>query len=177
MLSTGQIQGDLRSILPSELRSVQGERRRAIKILSIKQPRAWLICAGYVDIENRSWPTEFRGRVYVHAGKRPDIHGIDEILANLKYGLTFSQHCQVALLDQWCESAIIGEVNIVDCVSESKSPWFTGKYGLVLSRPTMYIVPIPCSDKWLRTRYMAIRRRKSIPWRLKRGRDCAQRIH
>lgn len=37
--------------------------------LSIRQPWAWLIIHGGKDIENRTWPTRFRGRVAVHAGK------------------------------------------------------------------------------------------------------------
>ena len=41
-----------------------------MKALSIRQPWAWLIVNAYKDIENRTWSTDFRGRVYVHAGKR-----------------------------------------------------------------------------------------------------------
>jgi hypothetical protein len=39
---------------------------------------------------------------------------------------------------------IIGVAEIVDCVTESKSPWFMGDYGFVLKnqRP---IKPIPCA--------------------------------
>ena len=40
-----------------------------MKALSIRQPWAWLIIKGHKDIENRSWPTAFRGRVLVHAAK------------------------------------------------------------------------------------------------------------
>jgi hypothetical protein len=38
---------------------------------------------------------------------------------------------------------IIGIVELVDCVTESKSPWFGGEYGFVLKnqRP---VKPIPC---------------------------------
>jgi hypothetical protein len=36
--------------------------------LSIRQPWAWLIVNGHKDVENRSWHTDFRGRVYVQAG-------------------------------------------------------------------------------------------------------------
>lgn len=43
--------------------------------------------------------------------------------------------------------AIIGEVDIVDCVTESKSPWFTGPYGFVLANPVAYKVPVPCKGK------------------------------
>lgn len=37
--------------------------------LSIRQPWAWLIINGGKDIENRDWPTKFRSRILVHAGK------------------------------------------------------------------------------------------------------------
>jgi len=30
---------------------------------------------------------------------------------------------------------IVGEVDIVDCVTESESPWFFGDYGFVLANP------------------------------------------
>lgn len=33
-----------------------------LPILSIRQPWAWLIVNGYKDIENRTWPTHFRGK-------------------------------------------------------------------------------------------------------------------
>ena len=41
-----------------------------IAALSIRQPWAWLIVNGYKDIENRDWPTKFRGRMLVHAPRR-----------------------------------------------------------------------------------------------------------
>jgi hypothetical protein len=43
--------------------------------------------------------------------------------------------------------AIIGEVDIIDCVSESISPWFSGKYGFLLSNPVLYERPLPCKGK------------------------------
>lgn len=46
-----------------------------MKALSIKQPWASLICTprqdnpllGIKDIENRTWRTHFRGKIYIHA--------------------------------------------------------------------------------------------------------------
>lgn len=38
-----------------------------MKAISIHQPWALLIANGHKDIENRSWPTKFRGRVLIHA--------------------------------------------------------------------------------------------------------------
>jgi hypothetical protein len=40
-----------------------------VKALTICQPYAELIARGEKPIENRSWPTSFRGRIAIHAGK------------------------------------------------------------------------------------------------------------
>ena len=47
-----------------------GEVRRfeAMKVLSVRQPWAWLIVNGHKDIENREWETNLRGRVWIHTG-------------------------------------------------------------------------------------------------------------
>jgi hypothetical protein len=87
-----------------------------MKALSIKQPWADLIASGAKDIENRSWRTHFRGRVYIHASaKMADYVFTSEQVKILvksrlsKHDLTFS--------------AIIGEVDIVDCVINHQSIW------------------------------------------------------
>ena len=60
-----------------------------MKALSIKQPWAWLICAGYKDIENRDWSTKFRGRIYVHAGLSESEMTKDIIIGQIKPRLDF----------------------------------------------------------------------------------------
>ena len=42
-----------------------------MKVLSIKQPWAWLICVGCKTIENRTWARKYRGPVLIHASKTP----------------------------------------------------------------------------------------------------------
>ena len=37
------------------------------KVLSVKQPYATFICAGIKDIENRTWKTDYRGKLLIHA--------------------------------------------------------------------------------------------------------------
>ena len=99
------------------------------KALSIKQPWADLILFRGKDIENRSWrlPDWMKGqRIYVHAGKKPDY--IDD-----KFPIDLERH-----------GAILGEVTIVDCVTESDSEWFEGSYGFVLKDAVAYDEPIPC---------------------------------
>jgi hypothetical protein len=38
-----------------------------MKTLSVKQPHATLICAGIKRVENRTWTTDYRGRLLIHA--------------------------------------------------------------------------------------------------------------
>lgn len=133
-----------------------------MKVLSIKQPWAWLICAGYKDIENRDWRIgrkpalgglfqnrglELPSRIYVHAGKQFDKDGYGSLF-DVKTKIhpqiikTLEDHVLVQGTLYGC-GAIIGEVDIVDCVEKSESPWFVGKYGFVLANPVLYDKPIP----------------------------------
>jgi activating signal cointegrator 1 len=40
-----------------------------MKALTICQPYAHLIAVGRKRVENRTWPTSYRGPIYIHAGK------------------------------------------------------------------------------------------------------------
>jgi hypothetical protein len=117
-----------------------------MKALSLRQPWAFLYCT-HKDIENRTWPTKIRGRVLIHAShSRDDM--TDDVIHNamsrlnayeLLYFTRHFDHRQVAF------GALIGEVDIIDCVTESDSPWFDGPpyYGFVRADPVLYAKPIP----------------------------------
>ena len=108
--------------------------------LSIRQPWAWLILHGGKYIENRDWPTKFRGRVLVHAAKgmtRDEwegawihAHGTGASPKAVEAGLT---------RDNIQRGGIVGSVEIVGCVTDSASHWFVGRYGFVLRNPS----PLP----------------------------------
>ena len=95
--------------------------------ISIRQPFAEAIVRGLKIIENRSWSTSFRGRLFVHASKSTEsledgLEFIREITGKpFKHKLTFG--------------AIIGSVEITDCVISHPSPWFVGRFGFVLAQP------------------------------------------
>jgi len=46
-----------------------GRLSGAIKALSFKQPFAWLIANGYLLVDDRSWGTQYRGPMLIHASK------------------------------------------------------------------------------------------------------------
>lgn len=94
-----------------------------MKALSIKQPWASLIVHGIKDIENRTWKTNFRGRIYVHASK---INFKDfDVLMSLpdRQRKVFNDFIKTNKFNSAIGSAIIGEVDIVDCVINHESIW------------------------------------------------------
>ena len=116
-----------------------------MKALSVRAPWWWFILHGGKDIENRDWATGFRGRVLLHASK---WYTHRDVVDDIYYARRIAP--QLTVPDQhpyeWLKShggCIVGSVEIVDCVSHSDSPWFCGKYGLVLRNPISFRTPIP----------------------------------
>ena len=72
-----------------------------MKALTIKQPWASLIINNYKMYEFRSWKTNYRGKILIHAGLSTD----KTYLKNFKdYNL------------EYINGAIIGETEIIDCI-------------------------------------------------------------
>jgi len=107
-----------------------------MRALSIRQPWAWLVVNGYKDIENRTWSTEFRGRVYVHAGQRMEPDDYPEQREHIG-------RAGIVVPARLARGAIVGEVTITGCLSDSDSPWFCGPYGFLLEDPVAYKHPVP----------------------------------
>jgi hypothetical protein len=116
------------------------------KALSIRPPWWWAILYAGKDIENRDWPTSYRGPVWIHASKWWSKKGIGE---NLEDAAEMAERSGVVLppidLD-WMQRQgghIVGSILIVDCVERSSSPWFVGRFGLVLRNPVPLADPVP----------------------------------
>ena len=100
--------------------------------LTVRQPWAWLIVWAGKDIENRTWCTGQRGKIFIHAAKGMTK---DEYIQ----GKFFARHIHPALMVPEMgaleRGGIIGLVDLVDCVHRSRSPWFSGPWGMVLRNP------------------------------------------
>ena len=115
-----------------------------MKALSIMQPWPFLILRPDVtdeaereklrqnqdmkDIENRDWRSDnpalkYRGEFLIHTGLNPDRKFDADWCAE-----TFG----VSPPPDLPHGGIVGIAEIVDCVKESESPWFFGRYGFVL---------------------------------------------
>jgi len=94
-----------------------------MKALSIKQPWASLIAHGIKDIENRTWRTHFRGRIYIHASGK-SAGNTAFLLSDLQDNyFAWNTENYKTFESNLPYSAIIGEVDIVDCVINHESIW------------------------------------------------------
>lgn len=114
--------------------------------LSVRQPWAWLIVNGFKPVENRTWPTPYRGPVLIHASKTLTVADYDAAMLFIEAFVNPALVHQVPDMDELPRGGFVGVASIVDCVRELDSPWFTGAdtedgHGFVLAdaRPIDFI--------------------------------------
>ena len=114
-----------------------------MKVLSVIMPWPWLILKWKKDVENRSWRTNYRGRILIHASKKPDPDHMGK-LGNIIGPITAEKLKEWAEINKkWC-GHIVGSVELVDCVQHSASPWAEpGMWHWVLKNPKLFKEPIP----------------------------------
>lgn len=116
-----------------------------MKCLTIRQPWAELIAAGTKRIENRTWQTNYRGPIAIHAARKPD----DPKWKNYSQ----ADWSRVRYLPR---GAIIATVNLLDIVTldeiaedesaDQDREFATGPYCWILRNPRR-IRPIYCTGK------------------------------
>ena len=106
-----------------------------MKVLSIKQPWAWLIVHGGKDIENRTWATKYRGRFLVHASQGMTKGEYEEALDLVQDIGSLELYNRFPPFKELQRGGIVGSVELVDCVTASASPWYMGAVGFVLRDP------------------------------------------
>lgn len=143
-----------------------------VKVLSVKNPFAYLVLQGGKDVENRTWTTDYRGRLYIHvsgdtmpfplAEDYPDLKSekkYDEYVLKVRdfhkkiskyyenFGITEDTDINswINKTDIWFlkSQSIIGYVDLVDVIQNSSSPWsIDGQYHWILKNPTLLENPI-----------------------------------
>lgn len=76
-----------------------------MKVLTIKQPWATLIMQGDKRFEFRSWKTNYRGELLIHAGKGIDKEAMKRLSKYISENLPSEK--------------ILGKVKLVDCIEMS----------------------------------------------------------
>lgn len=95
-----------------------------LKALTVRQPWAAHIIHSGKDVENRTWLTNYRGPLVIHAGRR-----VDEAAPPFDGPVP--------------RGALIGMVDLVDVVGDHPSPWADpGRWHWVLANPHPFPHPI-----------------------------------
>lgn len=134
--------------------------------ISLWQPWAQLCVLGEKRVETRSWPTNVRGRIAIHAAKKPleltmellPSHGVQLEVGRLLYrhGLSSCQR-NAKVPNGLALGAIVGTVDIVDCVpieqlygseydtekERAFGDWSAGRYGWIQANPVLFAQPVP----------------------------------
>lgn len=132
-----------------------------VTVLSVKQPHAVHIVAGLKRIENRSWPTDHRGWLYIHASQSRDSH------ADKFYRAIFDLESRGPLPESEDLGAIIGRVEVLDCqrldsigteaedrrwlarhgLSPDQDLYLEGEFCWILGKAERFAEPIPARGR------------------------------
>ena len=98
--------------------------------LSLKQPWASLICIGLKDVENRTWQTDYRGRLFIVASSSNVLPAFEQGLIRQPIVDAIQREQKkgnLPVLSALPQSAVIGYVDLVDCTGEEvESIWSEG---------------------------------------------------
>lgn len=136
-----------------------------MKVLSVWQPWAQLLAAGHKHNETRSWRTNYRGEILIHATQRDPLFGISQMpegaweRALRSFGLkeVFNR------FQKFPTGAIIGKAKLTDCkLIDDAYFQFTrdlcpeeflygdftpGRYAWVFEEPELFKNPLPVSGR------------------------------
>lgn len=109
------------------------------KVISLKQPYAWALFNGK-DIENRTWRTNHRGLLLIHASaSKSKSYWIEAAKVCYQQGLVVPGQSFLTY------GAIIGAVEVVDCRwSDDVKGWgFAQHWHWKIENPRLFREPVP----------------------------------
>lgn len=136
-----------------------------MKVLTVWQPWAQLLAAGHKHNETRSWRTNYRGEILIHAAQKDPLFGItrmpEEGWLNALKAFGFSEAFN--RFQKFPTGAIIGKAKLTDCklIDEAYYQFtkdlcpeeflygdFTpGRYAWVFEEPELFKNPLPVSGR------------------------------
>jgi hypothetical protein len=145
------------SLLQAALPSVQVilpetlPQPESMQCISIRQPWTWILTHPEIvqacgippkTVENRDWSTRYRGPLYLHAGSQVDealFHPdgrLDHRFWRRHFGELGARLAEQMpqAKEEYSRKAIVGKAELVDVVEACDTPWFVGRYGLILSQ-------------------------------------------
>lgn len=123
-----------------------------MRAISLHQPWASLVALGFKEYETRSWSTQYRGKLLIHAAKL--LTPTFEFKSSDHGWLDLRKHCEVLPL-----GAAVAVCNLTDCIQMTASTiqsqpqlersvgdWQPGRYAWKLEN-IQAINPIPARGK------------------------------
>lgn len=132
-----------------------------MRVLTLRQPWAWMVVAGIKTIETRTWRTNYRGLVVIHASKKFGNEEKETIYRMARWSEFLNNALRSAIFDT---GAIIGEANLEACFRFNNFETFetlqekhccipvedyswANRWGWELSLAKKYKQPIPIKGK------------------------------
>lgn len=110
-----------------------------MRAITVCQPWAWAIIEGRKLVENRNWPTQYRGVLAIHAGKSMQWFT----------GGNLPDGTPEPVVDSLIFGAVIGTVEIYDCVRRNSAKvtgncWAEGPWCWLLRNQQKFDRPVFC---------------------------------
>jgi hypothetical protein len=107
-----------------------------MKTLTVKNPWAAAILLLGKDVENRTWRTDFKGRILIHSSFKDDKTAYQGMFAKLFTDPAFTARLKFGF--------ILGSVELFGCVNNAKSRWAEPNlWHWQLRDPIVFEKPIP----------------------------------
>lgn len=113
-----------------------------MKAVTIRQPFAWAIAAGFKDLENRSWAPRVGPRelVAIHAAvAAPDADDVARVQKRIGH--------RVRVPETYDCGAIVAVARVAKVVTSSRSAWFSGPLGWLLEDVIAVRKPVNCKGQ------------------------------
>ena len=107
--------------------------------ISIRQPWAWAILYAGKRIENRSWYTPHRGKIYIHAGLSVDREAVTDLSETIR---AVAEPRPIAYCGGLIAIATLRDCVLPEDVANEQRSWATGPWCLVLDEVEPLIEPI-----------------------------------
>lgn len=134
-----------------------------MKALTIIQPWATLIASGHKMNETRSWKTNYRGEVLIHAGKNPKDYTSGVYIDDPDGPYFHEAGITPNNFEELPRGSIIGKATLVNCIHINKEfrdhlkrsnpaeyafgDYRIGRYAWVFENPVLFEKPIPARGR------------------------------
>ena len=131
-----------------------------MKVLSIKEPHASLLLTPYKTIETRSWGTNYRGEIFLHASKSMPSYGKEKAMWDRVLQLYEKHERTTGEKMAFRNGTIYAKAELVDCVlmtleniaalpqDEIDAGYYEpGRYMWVLKNVVLLPDPIPAKGR------------------------------